>query len=110
MNRDEITRQMAMAREAGEEFGPDADFDPEGPMDDGNPMGTTEAELTLVVDVSDFVRAKRDAISAHASQVTDSSFFMQMSDEAFAFAFGREWFIEHGRQPGLRPGWLFEQV
>ena len=35
---------------------------------------------------------------------------MQMPDEAFAFAFGREWFIEHGRQPGLRPGWLFEQM
>ena len=63
MNRDEIKRQMAMAREAGEEFGPDADFDPDGPMDDGNPMGMTEDELTLVVDVSDFVRSKHAAIS-----------------------------------------------
>jgi LmbE family N-acetylglucosaminyl deacetylase len=108
MNRDEIKRQMAMAREAGEEFGPDADFDPDGPMDDGNPMGMPEDELSLVVDVSDFVRVKHAAISSHASQVTDAGFFMSMSDEAFAFAFGREWFIEHGRQPGLRPGWLFE--
>jgi len=110
MNRDEIKRQMAISREAGEEFGPDADFDPDGPMDDGNPMGMTEDELTLVVDVSDFVRNKHAAISAHASQVTDAGFFTSMSDDVFAVAFGREWFIEHGRQPGLRPGWLFEQV
>jgi len=110
MNRDEIKRQMAMAREAGEEFGPDGDFDPEGPMDDGNPMGITEDELTLVVDVSDFVRNKHAAITAHASQVTDSGFFSQMTPEMFALAFGREWFIEHGRQPGLQPGWLFEEV
>jgi LmbE family N-acetylglucosaminyl deacetylase len=110
MNRDEIKRQMAMAREAGEEFGPDGDFDPDGPMDDGNPMGMTEDELTLVVDVSDFVRSKHAAISSHASQVTDAGFFTGMSDDAFAFAFGREWFIEHGREPGLRPGWLFDDV
>jgi LmbE family N-acetylglucosaminyl deacetylase len=109
-NRDEIRRQMAMARAAGEEFGPDAEFDPDGPMDDGNPMGTTEAELTHVVDVSDFVSNKRAAIMAHASQVTDSGFFTRMSDEMFAFAFGKEWFIEHGREHGLRPGWLFEDV
>ena len=94
----------------GQEFGPDGDFDPEGPMDDGNPMGMTEDELNLVVDVSDFVRNKHAAITAHASQVTDSGFFSQMTPEMFALAFGREWFIEHGRQPGLRPGWLFEEV
>jgi LmbE family N-acetylglucosaminyl deacetylase len=111
MNRDEIRRQMAMARESGEQFGPeveDGEFDPDGPMDDGNPMGMTEDELTLVVDVSDFVGNKHDAISAHASQVTDAGFFTSMTPEAFAYAFGREWYIEHGREPGLRPGWLFD--
>jgi hypothetical protein len=41
--------------------------------------------------------------------VTDSGFFAQMPDEMFASAFGKEWFIEHGREPGLRPGWLFER-
>jgi LmbE family N-acetylglucosaminyl deacetylase len=112
MNRDEIRRQMVMARESGEQFGPeveDGEFDPDGPMDDGNPMGMTEDELTLVVDVSDFVGNKHAAISAHASQVTDAGFFTSMTPEAFAYAFGREWYIEHGREPGLRPGWLFDQ-
>jgi len=112
MNRDEIRRQMAQAREAGTQFGPEVEggeeFDPDGPMDDGNPMGMTEAELTMVVDVSPYVDNKRRAISAHASQVTDVGFFTQMPDEMFAFAFGREWFIEHGREPGLKEGWLFD--
>ena len=110
MNRDEIRRQMTMAREAAETFVPDDDFDPDGPMDDGNPMGMTEAELTHVVDVSQYVEHKRRAIAAHSSQVTDSSFFLQMPPEMFAIAFGREWFIEHGRDPGLSAGWLFDHL
>jgi LmbE family N-acetylglucosaminyl deacetylase len=109
MNRDEMRRQFAMMREAGDEaFGPEDDFDPDGPMDDGNPMGTPEADLTMVVDVGPFVVHTGAANAAHRSQVTDSSFFMQMSDEVFAVAFGREWFVEHGREPGLQPGWLFD--
>lgn len=113
MNRDEIRRQMAIARESGEQFEPDVEdgeFDPDGPMDDGNPMGMTEAELTTKVDVTDFVRNKYEAISAHASQVTDAGFFTRMTPEMFAHAFGREWFIEHGRPPGLQEGWLFDAV
>ncbi len=113
MNRDEMRRGVELAMSMGvDEFGPDGDdgeqFDPDGPMDDGNPMGTPEAELTLGVDVTAFVGAKRSAIAAHRSQVTDSSFFLQMPPEMFAQAFGREWFIEHDRAPGLRMGWIFE--
>lgn len=111
MNRDEMRRGIEIAKEMGiEQFGPDDDgseFDPDGPMDDGNPMGTPEAELTLSVDVSAFVEAKRAAIAAHRSQVSDSSFFLQMPPDMFAQAFGREWFIEHDRDPPVRTGWLF---
>jgi LmbE family N-acetylglucosaminyl deacetylase len=113
MNRDEIRRQMVAAREAGVAFEPDVEdgeFDPDGPMDDGNPMGMPESELTTMVDVSDFVRNKYEAISAHASQVTDAGFFTRMTPEMFAYAFGREWYIEHGRQPGVQPGWFFDDV
>jgi LmbE family N-acetylglucosaminyl deacetylase len=108
MNRDELRSQMAAARDSGEGFGPDDDFDPDGPMDDGNPMGLPASELTMVVDVASFTQQKRAAIAAHRSQVTDSSFFLQMPDEMFAMAFGREWFREHGAEPGLRPGWFFD--
>ncbi len=110
MNRDEMARQIAMMRETGgDDLGsPEEPFDPNGPMDDGNPMGTPESELTMRVDVSGYVAQKRRAIAAHTSQVSDSSFFLQMPYEAFAIAFGTEWFIEHGVEPGLQPGWFFD--
>ena len=113
MNRDEMRRGIAMAKEMGaDNFGlPDDEgdsFDPDGPMDDGNPMGTPEAELTLSVDVSAYLDQKRAALRAHASQVSDQSFFLQMPAEMFAQAFGREWFIEHDRPAGVREGWFFD--
>ncbi len=112
VNRDAMVKMMVAAAEAGESFGPDDDgaegFDPEGGMDDGNPFGMPESELTLEVDVTDYANLKRTAIGCHASQVSDSSFFLQMPEQAFAAAFGHEWFIEHGVEPGMRRGWLFE--
>ncbi len=113
MNRDGMRRMIAMAQEMGMEgAGPEGDdgeeFNPDGPMDDGNPMGTPEAELTLCVDVRAFTENKRAAIAAHRSQVSDSSFFLQMPPDVFAEAFGQEWFIEHGQPPGPKIGWFFE--
>ena len=115
MNRDEMRRGLELATRAGADFGPEGDdgesFDPDGPMDDGNPMGTPEHEITLAVDVTEFIAQKRAALTAHRSQVSDQSFFLQMPPEMFAQAFGREWFIEHDRTPGPggpRSGWLFD--
>jgi LmbE family N-acetylglucosaminyl deacetylase len=84
------------------------DFDPAGPADDGNPLGTPEAEIHLAVDVSAYVSAKRAAIACHASQVTDTGLFLAMPEEAFARAFGTEWYIEPGAEPGMRRGWLLD--
>lgn len=108
INRDELVRMMRAAQLAGDAA--DApDFDPEGPADDGNPFGSPEAEISLVVDVADHVAAKRDAIACHRSQVSDSTFFLAMPDDRFAAVFGREWFIERGGDGGPpRPGWLFD--
>ena len=111
MNRDAFVRMVELARESGAPIGgPDSEqdeFDPTGPADDGNPMGMPEAELTLSVDVSAHLDAKRNAMRCHASQIEDTSFFLQMPDEAFASAFGIEWFIEHDRKPPVRSGWIF---
>jgi LmbE family N-acetylglucosaminyl deacetylase len=108
MNRDEMVRFFEMAKAAGDSGGPDGeDWDPNGPADDGNPMGTPEAELTLAVDVSAHLDAKRDAMRCHRSQIEDTSFFLQMPDDAFAQAFGTEWFIEHDARPPFRTGWIF---
>jgi LmbE family N-acetylglucosaminyl deacetylase len=84
------------------------EFDPHGPADDGNPMGMPEAELTLAVDVTAHLLAKREAMRCHRSQIADTSFFLEMPDEAFASAFGTEWFIEHDRTPPYRSGWIFD--
>jgi hypothetical protein len=39
---------------------------------------------------------KRASMRAHASQITEDSFFLQMPEERFAEVFGDEWFIECG--------------
>jgi LmbE family N-acetylglucosaminyl deacetylase len=110
VNRDAIVRMVALAREAGVAAFAEGDeeFDPLGPADDGNPLGMPEAELTHEVDVSAYVGRKRAAIESHRSQVTDTEFFLSMPEDVFANGFGREWFIEVGRPPGMRSGWLFE--
>jgi LmbE family N-acetylglucosaminyl deacetylase len=108
MNRDEMVRFFEQARAEGAPGAPSEDFDPNGPADDGNPMGSTEAELTHRVDVSAYVRQKRESIRCHKSQITDAGFFSQMPDEAFAMAFGTEWFIRRDAGHALRDGWLFE--
>ena len=114
MNRDAIARMMtqAMASLSEEERAgmPDpAEFDPNAPADDGNPFGTPEAEITHEVDVRAWVARKRRSIACHRSQVTDASFFLAMPDEAFADAFGTEWYIRRGAPlAGPQPGWLFE--
>ena len=107
MNRDHIVRMMEMARQAGASVGDD-DFDPNGAADDGNPFGTAEAELTHAVDVVAHLEAKRESLRSHRSQITDTSFFLDMPEEAFSAVFGTEWFIQKGVEPGVRDGWLFE--
>src|SRR4029079_15342110 len=53
-NRDRLRAFAEIAKAAGEELG----FDPDGPMDDGNPMGTPEAEIHWQVDVSAFLEQR----------------------------------------------------
>ena len=107
MNRDLIARSVQAAIDDGDGSMP-ADFDPNGPADDGNPFGTPEAELTHAVDVAAFIDQKRVSITCHASQVSDSSMFLQMSPDVFRNAFGTEWYIKKGAPAGVREGWLFE--
>jgi LmbE family N-acetylglucosaminyl deacetylase len=106
MNRDHIARLMAMVTELRAPGGDE--FDPMGPADDGNPFGMAEHELTHAVDVTPFLALKRESMRSHRSQITDTSFFLEMPDEAFAVAFGTEWFIKKGAPTGVQPGWLFE--
>jgi len=107
MNRDQLRRGIEAARASG--LLPDGEgFDVDGPADDGNPMGSLESEINIAVDVAQFASLKRAAMKCHASQVTDTSFFMSMDEERFAQAFGIEWFIIPGDSSPMRDGWLFE--
>lgn len=60
-------------------------------------FGKPEHEITHEIDVSDQVHLKRQAMTAHRSQISEDSFFLAMEREMFAEAFGTEWFIETGR-------------
>lgn len=108
MNRDQMRRGLEAARAAGM-LPPDREgFDPDGPMDDGNPMGSLESEINLKVDVVKYATQKRAAMKCHASQLADSSFFLSMDEDRFAHQFGFEWFIDPKSDAPMRDGWIFE--
>jgi LmbE family N-acetylglucosaminyl deacetylase len=72
----------------------DTDWDPpEGSLEGIAEMGEPAARLTTEVDVTEFLDAKRAAMRAHASQISESSFFLAMTDEMFRTVWGHEWFI-----------------
>ena len=103
MNRSKMSRMFVEARAAGMEL----DWDPDDPMDDGNPLGTPEEEITWEVDVSGYLDARRAALEAHRSQATDIGEFLSMPPEVFAAVFGTEHYIEPGVDGPMRPGWPF---
>ena len=124
MNRDRMRRMNEQAKAAGilEEG---QDFDPDRPMDDGNPLGLPEAEISFFVDVTPWIDAKRGALAAHASQ-SDAAGILAMPEDVFPLAFGVEHFVDvaameaggrpsadghgHGARPDGRPlpeGWFF---
>lgn len=65
-------------------------------------IGLPDAEITTVVDVAAHVLAKLAAMRCHETQVGDMAFFLGMSDEVFAQAFGREWFVRLRAPEGTR--------
>jgi LmbE family N-acetylglucosaminyl deacetylase len=59
-------------------------------------LGVAEERITTAVDVSPYLAAKRRAMEAHASQISETSFFLSMPPEAFAAVWGTEWYIRVG--------------
>jgi LmbE family N-acetylglucosaminyl deacetylase len=94
INRDHIERgrqRFAAADPDGQEDLPDLDPD----------FGKPESVITAAVDVTPYMGVKRRAMRAHASQISEQSFFLAMPDDAFRYAFGTEWFIRDGQGPGI---------
>jgi LmbE family N-acetylglucosaminyl deacetylase len=71
------------------------------------PLGVEEDQITTAIDVRDFVDKKKEAMRAHASQITEESFFLKMPDEVFREGFGTEWFILRGAPAGIHEHDLF---
>jgi len=87
INRDHLLRLV----ERAEEFGV---APPEGEgAPDFSTMGVEEKRITTAVDVQDFLDTKRRAMAAHASQISEASFFLTLPPAAFALVWGTEWYI-----------------
>ena len=106
MNRDAMRVGWEAAKAAGQEGG----FDPDEPMEDGEPLGTPEAEIHWRVDVSGDIESKRAALASHASQVSDVGMMLQLPPEIFLAWFGTEYYIEPGRAPGMVDAWPFTDL
>ena len=108
MNRDQVRSFYHAAVAAGQG---DDGFDPDRPMDDGNPLGTPEDEIHWRVDVTGFVAERRAALEAHGSQATDIEGMLGMPEEFFLAFFGFEHYIEPGldqaQHPQMQVGWPF---
>ena len=74
---------------------------PETALDDAEDWGKPESVITAAVDVTPYLEYKRRAMRAHASQISEASFFLALPDEAFRYGFGTEWFIRDGQGPGI---------
>ena len=102
-DKDRIKALMRAAAEAGDTGDIPGDIDPE----EFN-LGVDGHRITTRVDVGEFTDLKRKAMAAHGSQISDSSFFLSMSEERFAVAFGEEAYILVGGDPAQPETDLFD--
>ena len=107
MNRDLMRQLFEMAKANGLE---EQAFDPDQPMDDGNPMGSPEAIITWQIDAAPFLEQRRASLRAHASQITDTGGLLSMPQPIFETVFGVEHYIEPGAPAGMRQGWFLDET
>ncbi len=62
-------------------------------------MGEPATRITTAVDVLPWIDRKRRAMQAHASQISEDSFFLSMPDDVFSLVWGREWYIQVRPEP-----------
>ncbi len=96
-----VPKLQAMMAELGLDVGMDADEQAElqAEIDSGR-LGVDSATITHRVDVSAAAAEKRAAMAAHASQIPADSFFLRLPPDAFALAFGVEWYRLRDPGPG----------
>ena len=101
---DAALAEMERADAAGEEaWSDDAMLEVRRERLESDTFGLPDAEITHGIDVTSVLGRKRSAIRAHASQIPEDSFFLAMPDEAFAMAFGFEWYVDPKSPRGGKP-------
>jgi LmbE family N-acetylglucosaminyl deacetylase len=92
MRRSEWQKIFEALRAAGEDV-------PEWEMseEERRQIEESEARITTEIDITRVLDRKRDALMAHASQITDS-WFSKIPPDVVLSAFGREWFIRARNQ------------
>lgn len=92
MRRSEWQKIFEALRAAGEDV-------PEWEMseEEVRQIEESEARITTEIDIRSVLDRKRDALMAHASQITDS-WFSKIPPDVVQSAFGREWFIRARNQ------------
>lgn len=95
INRDHVKRAFSALAASGEEVRGDLD---ETFLDT---LGVPEERITTTVDVRPWLAQKRASMAAHASQISETSFFLAMAADQFEDSFGHEWLIRCDAPPGL---------
>lgn len=71
------------------------DFAEEPPnLDEIKTLGMPGAEITTRVDVNEVIAQKRAAMAAHASQISENSWFLSLPEDIFPLMFGTEWYVQ----------------
>ena len=104
IERESLRRLYEWALEAGIEL-PGGD-----PSASGTEIGVPGARITTTVDVGLWLDRKRAAMAAHASQISETSFFLSMPPPMFAKVFGTESLIHVGAPAGAAETDLFDGV
>lgn len=83
-------------REAEVEMPEDApDFEAQDP-----PFGTPDELVTTWIDATEVVERKREAMVAHTSQISETSFFLALPEQVFKAVFANEAFVRHFDRTG----------
>ena len=101
LDRDYVIDLMKRGRELGLPNIPDVD-----PEDFR--MGSPGEVITTRIDVVGFLDQKRRAMAAHASQIAETSFFLNMPPQAFAAMWGLEAYVLRGAPAGTVEADLLE--
>ncbi|MEI8126325.1 MAG: PIG-L family deacetylase [Actinomycetota bacterium] len=73
----------------------------EHPEEEENDFGTADDLIAAIIDVRSTNEMKFDALAAHASQISEDSFWMKMGREGFMATMVNEWFTRERNPRGL---------